>query len=56
MLSLEIWYQNSFIVLLKPPKDDIDNDILSLFLKQVLKKSTTGKTPYYLIGDLNISY
>ena len=32
-----------------------DNDILSMFLKQVFKKSTAEKKPYYLIGDLNIN-
>ena len=32
-----------------------DNDILSMFLKQVFKKSTTEKKSYYLIGDPNIN-
>ena len=35
----------------RPPKSD--NDILSMFLKQVFKKSTAEKKAYYLIGDLN---
>ena len=37
----------------KPPKGD--SDILSRLLKQVFKKSTAEKKPYYLIGDLNIN-
>ena len=32
-----------------------DNDILSMFLKQVFEKSAVGKKPHYLIGDLNIN-
>ena len=47
ILSLEILYKNSSNILLsccyKPSKGD--NDILSMFLKQV----------YYLVGDLNIN-
>ena len=57
ILSLEVLYKNSSNILLsccyKPPKGD--NDILSMFLKQVFKKSTAEKKPYYLIGDLNIN-
>ena len=57
ILSLEVSCKNSSNILLsccyKPPKGD--NDILSMFLKQVFKKSTAEKKPYYLIGDLNIS-
>ena len=57
ILSLEISYKNSSNILLsccyKPPKDD--NDILSMFLKQVFKKSAAEKKPYYLVGDLNIN-
>ena len=37
----------------KPPNGDNDN--LSMFLKQVFKKSTAEKKPCYLIGDLNIN-
>ena len=32
-----------------------DNDILSMFLKQVFEKSTVEKKPHYLIGDLIIN-
>ena len=32
-----------------------DNDILSMFLKQVFKKSAAEKKPYCLVGDLNIN-
>ena len=50
-------YKNSSNQLLsccyKPPKGD--NDILSMFLKQVFKKSTAEKKPDYFIGDLNIN-
>ena len=57
ILYMEISYKNSSNILLsccyKPPKGD--NDILSMFLKQVFKKSTAEKKPYYLIGDLNIN-
>ena len=57
ILSLEVSCKNSSNILLsccyKPPKGD--NDILSMFLKQVFKKSTAEKKPYYLIGDLNIN-
>ena len=57
ILSREVSYKNSSNILLsccyKPPKGD--NDILSMFLKQVFKKSTAEKKPYYLIGDLNIN-
>ena len=51
--SLEILYKNFFNILLsccyKPPK--CDNDILSIFLKEVFKKSAGEKKPYYLAGD-----
>ena len=53
ILSLEVSCKNSSNILLsccyKPPKGD--NDILSMFLKHVFKKSTAEKKPYYLIGD-----
>ena len=56
ILSLEISYKNSSNILLsccyQPSKGD--NDILSMFLKQVFKKSAVEKKPYYLIGDLNM--
>ena len=52
ILSLEISCKNSSNILLsccyKPP-----NGILSMFSKQVFKKSAAEKKPYYLIGDLN---
>ena len=55
ILSLEILYKNPSSILLsscyQPPKGD--NDILSMFLKQIFKKSTAEKKPYYLIRDLN---
>ena len=57
ILSLEISYKNSSNILLsccnKSPKDD--NDILSMFLKQVFKKSAAEKKPYYLAEDLSIN-
>ena len=57
ILSLEISYKNSSNIVLsccyKPPKGD--NDILSMFLKQVSKKSVAEKKPYYLVGDLNVN-
>ena len=57
ILSLEISYKNSSNILLsccyKPLKGD--NDILSMFLKQVFEKSATEKKLYYLVGDLNIN-
>ena len=57
ILSLEVTRKNSSNILLscyyKPPKGD--NDILSMFLKQVFRKSTAEKKPYYLIGDLSIN-
>ena len=57
ILSLEISSKNSSNILLsccyKPPKGD--NDILSMFLKQVFKISAAKKKPYYLVGDLNIN-
>ena len=57
LLSLEILHKNFSNILLccyyKPPKGD--NDSLSMFLRQVFKKSAAGKKPYYLIGDLNIN-
>ena len=57
ILSLEISYQTSSNILLsccfKPPKGD--NDILSMFLKQVFKKSAAERKLYYLVGDLNIN-
>ena len=57
ILSLRISYKNSSNIPLsccyKPPK--ADNDILSMFLKQVFKKPTAEKKPYYLIEDLNIN-
>ena len=56
ILSLEVSCKNSSNILLsccyKPGK--CENDVLSIFLKQVFKKSTAEKKPYYLIGDLNI--
>ena len=55
ILSLEVSYKNSSNILLsccyKPPKGE--NNILSMFFKQVFKKSIAEKKPYYLIGDLN---
>ena len=52
ILSLEISCKNSSNILVsccyKPPKG-----ILSMFSKQVFKKSAAEKKPYYLIGDLN---
>ena len=57
ILSLEVSCKNSSNILLsccyKPPKGD--NDILSMFLKQVFRKSFCGKKPHYLIGYLNIN-
>ena len=57
ILSQEISYKNSSNILLsccyEPPKGD--NDILSMFLKQVFKKSAAEKKPYYLVGDLSIN-
>ena len=57
ILFLEVSCKNSSNILLsccyKPPKGD--NDILSMFLKQVFKKSAAEKKPHYLIGDLNIN-
>ena len=57
ILSLEVSRKNYSNILLsyyyKPPKGD--NDILSMFLKQVFKKSTAEEKLYYLIGDLNIN-
>ena len=57
IFSLKVTHKNSSNILLsccyKPPKGD--NDILSMFLKQVFKKSTAEKKPYYFIGDLNIN-
>ena len=32
-----------------------EKDILSTFLKQVLKKFIAENKPYYIIGDLNIN-
>ena len=55
---LEISYKNSSNILLsccyKPPKGD--NDILSIFLRQVFKKTAAEKKPCYLVGDLNINW
>ena len=57
IISLEFSCKNSSNILLsccyEPPKGD--NDILSMSLKQVFKKSTAEKKPYYLAGDLNIN-
>ena len=54
---MEVSCKNSSNILLsccyKPPKGG--NDILSMFLKQVFKKSAAEKKPYYLIGDLNVN-
>ena len=48
ILSLEISYKNPPSILLsccyKPPKSH--NDILSMFLKQVFKKTAAEKKPY----------
>ena len=56
-LFLKVSYKNSSNILLsycyKPSKGD--NDILSMFLKQVFQKSTAAKRPYYLIGEPNIN-
>ena len=56
VLSLEISYKSSSNILLsfcyKPPKGD--NDILSIFLKQVFNKSAAEKKGYYLVGDLKM--
>ena len=55
IFSLKVTHKNSSNILLsccyKPPKGD--NDILSMFLKQVFEKSAAEKKPYYLVGDLN---
>ena len=57
ILSLEISYKYSSNILLsccyKPPKGD--NNISSMFLKQVFKKSAAERKPYYLVGDLKIN-
>ena len=57
ILLLELSCKNSSNILLsccyKPPKGV--SDILTRFLKQVFKKSTAEKKPYYLIVDLNIN-
>ena len=57
ILSLEISYKNSSNILLsscyKPPKGD--NDILSMFLKQVFRKTAAEKKAYYLAENLNIN-
>ena len=57
ILSLVNSYKNSSNILLSccymPPKGD--NDILSIFIKQVFKKSVAEKKPYLLIGELNIN-
>ena len=57
ILFLGVSCKNSSNILLsccyKPPKGD--NDILSMFLKQVFKKSTAEKKPHYLVGDRNIN-
>ena len=57
IFSLETLYNHSSTKLLvcdyKPPKGD--NDMLSMFFKQVFKMSDPEKKPYYLIGDLNIN-
>ena len=55
ILFLEVSYKNSSNILLsccyKSPKGD--NDIYSMFLKQVFKKPTAEKKPYYLVEDLS---
>ena len=53
---LEVSYKNSSNILLSCCYKSLkgDNDILTMFLKQVFKKSTAEKKPYYLVGDLNI--
>ena len=57
IFSLETLYNHSSTKLLvcdyKPPKGD--NDMLSMFFKQVFKMSDPEKKLYYLIGDLNIN-
>ena len=57
MLCLEISYKNSSNILLSccysPPQGD--NNILSIFLKHICKKSLAEKKLYLLIGGLNIN-
>ena len=57
ILSVQISNKSSFNIVLsccyKSSKGD--NDILSMFSKQLFKKSSAEKKLYYFIGDLNIN-